>query len=275
MDSYFYMIILAGVIAGAATGLLGAFIIGMRVPFIGTCISHAAMAGFIYGSLLIGWVSPSLASTGAIAGGIITSVIAALSLAAIRPDKSRLDTNAALAIVFCFMLGITFLGIGLNQGSRTEMLGLLWGNILFVSMERTIVIAILALILIIFVWLFNKEMKVLLFSRSIAASTGVHEGLVYCLFLTLCGVILAVNLPLVGGLMIFSLITCPASAALQLCRGYKTVVITSTIFGMLSALIGFVISFYLNLPTGACIVIVSVAIFAIASAFRAITGRSD
>jgi manganese/iron transport system permease protein len=275
MDSYFYVVILAGVIAGAATGLLGAFIIGMRVPFIGTCISHAAMAGFIYGSLLLGFISPSLAPAGAVAGGIISSIIAALSLATIRPDKSRLDTNAALAIVFCFMLGVTFLGIGLNQGSRTEMLGLLWGNILFVSLGKTIVIAILAIALSVFVWFFNEEMKFLLFSRSIASATGVHASFVYCIFLVFCGVILAINLPLVGGLMIFSLITCPASAAFQLCRGYKAVLITSTILGMLSALVGFLISFYLNLPTGACIVIVSVAIFAVASAIKSAIGRSD
>jgi manganese/iron transport system permease protein len=275
MDPYFYIVILAGIIAGAATGLLGVYIIGMRVPFIGTCISHASMAGFIYGGLMLGLVNPSFASAGAFAGGIISSVIAALSLAAIRPDKSRIDVNAVLAIVFCFMLGLTFLGIGLNQGSRTEMLGLLWGNILFVSRARTIVIAVLAIVLIIFIRLFNMEMKVLLFSRSIAAATGVHENFVYCLFLVLCGIILAVILPLVGGLMIFSLITCPASAAFQLCRGYKAVLISSAVFGMLSSLLGFLISFCLNLPTGACIVLVSVVIFAAVWVFKAVSGHSD
>ena len=274
MDPYFYPVILAGMIAGASTGLLGAFIIGMRVPFIGTCISHASMAGFIYGGLL-SFGNPDLWPITSSLGGISASVISALSLATIREDKTRLDKNVGLAIIFCFMLGITFLGIGLNQNSRTDMLNLLWGNILFVDKTRMITIAILAIVLGLFIILFNKEMKVLLFSRSIAAATGVHESLVYCLFLTLCGIVLAVNLPLVGGLMIFSLITCPAAAAYQICKGYYSVIITSSLFGMLSALSGFFISYYMNLPTGACIVIVSVFLFALTTLYKNLTGRHN
>ncbi len=274
MDSYFYTVILAGVIAGASTGLLGAFIIGMRMPFIGTCISHASMAGFIYGGLLA-FDNPALWPITSSFGGILASVISALSLAAIREDKTRLDKNVGLAIVFSFMLGITFLGIGLNQSSRSDMLNLLWGNILFVDKTRTIIIAILAVILGLFVTFFNKEMKILLFSRTIAAATGVHESFVYSLFLVLCGLTLAVNLPLIGGLMIFSLITCPAAAAYQVCKGYVPVIIVSTVFGMISALAGFLFSFYLNLPTGACIVIVSVAIFVLTMLYNKLSDRHD
>ena len=274
MDSYFITVIIAGVIAGASTGMLGAFIIGLRMPFIGTCISHASMAGFIWGGLLA-FNHPALWPITSSVGGVLASVISALSLATIREDKTRLDKNVGLAIIFCFMLGITFLGIGLNQGSRTDMLGLLWGNILFVNTTRTMTIGALAVLLVIFVVLFNKEMKVLLFSRSIAAATGVHESFVYSIFLTLCGIILAVNMPLIGGLMIFSLITCPAAAAYQVCKGYVPVVITSTCFGMLSTLAGFFVSYYLNLPTGACIVIVSVAIFALTTLYKHISGLQN
>jgi manganese/iron transport system permease protein len=173
------------------------------------------------------------------------------------------------------MLGLTFLGIGLNQASRSEMLGLLWGNILFTDRAGTITIAAMAAVLAIFCALFNKELKVLLFSRSIAAATGVHAGFVYGLLLVLSGVILAVNLPLIGGLMIFSIVTCPAAAAYQICTGHRSVVIAATVFGMLSALIGFVVSFYLDLPTGACIVITSAAIFALAALYRSIRGIGD
>ncbi|HEX41226.1 MAG TPA: metal ABC transporter permease, partial [Phycisphaerales bacterium] len=52
MDSFFYLVMLAGVVAGGSTGLLGVYIVGMRMPFIGVCISHAAMAGAVYSILL-------------------------------------------------------------------------------------------------------------------------------------------------------------------------------------------------------------------------------
>lgn len=247
--------------AGASTGLLGVYVVGMRMPFIGISISHCAMAGAVY-SILLG--------VNQLWGPAIFSMACSMSLAAIRPGKSRLDANVALAILFNLMLGVTFLGIGLTKGSRTEMLGLLWGSLLFVDKSSVITISLLALVFAAFAIVFNKELKVLLFSRTIASATGVHETFVYCIFLGLCGVVLAVNLPLVGGLMIFSLITCPAAAAYQVFKGHRAVVIGSTLFGMASALIGFLISYYLDLPTGACIVIVSASIFGLAALWRSL-----
>ena len=266
MDPFFYLVILAGAIAGASCGLLGVYIVGLRLPFIGICISHTAMAGTIY-SYLLG-VDPTL-------GPIVVSTAAAMSLATLRPEKSRLDTNVALAILFSLMLGLTFLGIGLTQGSRSEILGLLWGSILFVQKQNVVAIGIAAAAFAIFAFAFNKELKVLLFSRTIASATGVHETFVYALFLGLCGLVLAVNLPLIGGLMIFSLITNPAAAAYQVCRGHRAVVVTSTALGVVSAVGGFIGSYYLNLPTGACIVLTSTALFAAAAAYRAATARTD
>ncbi|MBN2457466.1 MAG: metal ABC transporter permease [Sedimentisphaerales bacterium] len=266
MDSFFYLVIFAGAVAGASTGLLGVYIIGMRMPFIGTCISHAAMAGTIFASL---------AGVNTTAGAIAASTAASLALAAVKPAKWRIDTNVALAILFSLMLGLTFLGMGLVKTSRAELLGLLWGSILFVQNKTAIIITLMGLLFAAFAAIFNKELKVLLFSRTIAAATGVHETFVYCLFLLLCSLILAVNLKIIGGLMIFSLITNPAAAAYQICRGHKSVVITATFFGMLSAVAGFLASFFLNLPTGACIVVVSAVIFGVSVLFKTIRQKHD
>jgi len=259
MDSFFYLVVLAGALAGASTGLLGVFMVGMRIPLIGPCIAHAAMAGAVYGSLL--GLNP-------LAGAVLASVMTGAVLSLIRPGRLQLDTNVGLAILFFLLLGLTFLGIGLIPGSRTEVLGLLWGSLLFVRSGTVMIILGVSLLLVLFVWLFNKELKTILFSRSMAAMTGVHEGLIYLVLLCLSGAILAVNIRLVGGLMIFSLITNPAAAAYQLCRGYRAVVICSILLGILSAVGGFGISFYLNLPTGACIVIFSTIIFAISAGCR-------
>jgi manganese/iron transport system permease protein len=266
MDPYFYLIVLASAIAGASCGLLGVYIVGLRLPFIGIFVSHTAMAGSVYAHLL--GLNPIL-------GPAAVSALAAMSLATIRPTRSRLDPNVALAILFSLMLGLTFLGIGLVQGSRSEILGLLWGSILFVRRENVLAIAVVAVAFALFAGLFNKELKALLFSRGIASATGVHETFVYTLFLGLCGVILAVNLPLIGGLMIFSLITNPPAAAYQICRGHRAVVLASPAFGLVSAVGGFTASYYLDLPTGACIVLASAVLFALAAVWRAVTGDAE
>jgi manganese/iron transport system permease protein len=266
MDPFFYMVVLAAVLVGAGCGLVGVYLVALRLPFIGIFISHTAMAGAVYCYLL--GLNPT-------AGPVGVSCLAAMSLAAIRPHKSRLDPGVGLAVLFSFMLGLTFLGISLVEGSRTEIMALLWGSILFVRAGTVVVIAAAAFAFMLFALIFNKELKVLLFSRTIASATGVHETFVYTMFLGLCGVVLAVNLPLVGGLMIFSLITNPAAAAYQVCRGHRSVVIVSVLLGVLSTVGGFLVSYYLNWPTGACIVLVSAALFAVAVAYRALAGRGD
>ncbi len=266
MDPFFYLVIVAGAIAGASCGLLGVYLVALRLPFIGVFISHTAMAGSVF-AYLVG-LDPTV-------GPVVVSSLASMCLAGIRPGHSRIDPNVALAILFSLMLGLTFLGIGLVEGSRSEILGLLWGSILFVRAGSVVVIAVAAVAFAVFAMLFNKELKVLLFSRTIASATGVHETFVYALFLGLAGIVLAVNLPLVGGLMIFSLITNPAAAAYQICRGHRAVIVASTLFGVLSAVGGFIASYYLNLPTGACIVLTSALLFALAALYRTLARRVD
>ncbi|MFI4912273.1 MAG: metal ABC transporter permease [Sedimentisphaeraceae bacterium JB056] len=254
MDPFFYLIIIAGAIAGGGTAYLGVFIVGMRMPFIGTCISHAAMAGTVL-AVLTG-INPTI-------GAAALSIASAVSLAALPPHRSRIDNNVGLAVLFSLMLGLTFLGIGLVNNQRSDLLGMLWGSLLFVQKDSVLMISAGTLAMLIFSCLFSKELKLILFSREIAVTTGIHHCMVYCLFLALCGFILSVNLKLIGGLMIFALTTNPAAAAYQICKGYRSVVAVSTLFGILSTVAGFLISYYFNLPTGASIVLVSTFIFAL------------
>ncbi len=266
MSAYAITVLLAALWAGAGCGLMGVYVVGLRLPFVGICISHAAMAGAVL-SLLLGASGPWL--------GIVLSGLMAMMLACIRPQGARIDPNVAMAVLFSLTLGLTFLGIGLIQDSRSEVLGLLWGNILFVRPTQAVLIAAVTLAFAGAVWFFKEELKVLLFSRSLAEATGLHQTTVYALFLGLCGITLAVDLPLVGGLMIFSLVTNPAAAAYQICHSHGSVVITSVIFGLLSAGLGVLISYGLNWPTGASIVLVSALIFAGAVGCRQLQTRRD
>jgi len=266
MDPFFVPVLITGAFAGVAIGMLGVFIVGMRMPFIGSCISHTAMVGAVYAAL---WnLNPT-------AGAIGLSMAAAAGAALIPPDKKTLDANTGQAILLSSMMGLAFLAVGLEQGSRNEMLALLWGNVLFADWGTAAATGALTAGLVLFMVVFDKELKAILFSRSLAAATGMHANLVYLLFLCFCGLILAVTLQVVGGLLIFSLLVCPAAAASQLCRGYRAVLVASGGFGLLSTVVGFTASFCWNLPTGACIVIAGTLIFLGALVVGGIVGRGS
>ena len=248
----FSTIIMAAILGGGSAGLLGFFIVGLRMPFITVFTAHAALAGAVFG-VLLGINSGFSAFIGALLGMFI--------FGAFLKNKD-IDPNAALGSLFSLMMGIAFLGIGLNKGPKSQVLSLLWGSVLFVTKHQLIVMAILTGLILGFVVVFRNELKVLMFSRELAALV-IPEQLIFNLLLVLSAGIITINLNIVGGLMLYSLISNPAVAATRLTHRFYPALALSGFFGVVSALGGFFFAYWLDLPVGACIVLFSSVIVGI------------
>ncbi len=256
-------VICSGALAGASTGMLGTFIVGMRVPFLGVCISHAALAGAVFGGLC-GLSGPMLMLP-ALAG----AVAAALLLGTLDVQSAQIDSNVLLGMLFSLTMGLSFLGLGLFSVygvSDNEVRGLLWGSLNFCRWRDFAIIAGAAAAELAVVLLFYKELRAILFSREHAAAAGIRTTPVWMVFLILTSVVLTVNFQTVGGLMIYGLLTNPAIASFRLVRGFGKSLLCSTLLGGLSGLGGFLIAAAADLPTGAMIVILSSLLIALAAA---------
>jgi len=256
IDAFLMQAGLAGALAGTGTGLLGAYIVALRIPFIGICVAHAALAGAVAGSLL-GWplVPVSFAA----------AVIAALALGAIDPERSRVDTNVLMSVLLSLTMGLAFLGIAGAGTSRNDLLALMWGNVLLCTSGDLAAMAAVTAVELAFVLLFYKELRAIIFSRTHAAAAGVAAGVVWTLLLVLTALVLTVHFKAVGGLMIYALLTNPALAAFQLANGCGRCVALAAAFGALSGLGGFVVSYVADLPTEAVIVLFSSALVAVSA----------
>lgn len=262
IDAFWLPVMLGGLVAGASTGMLGTFIVGMRIPFLGICVSHAALAGAVFGSLI------GLNGQWLLLPALLGAIVAALLLGVADPRRLRADTNITLAVLFTLTMGLTFLGIGLIQRaglSDNDVLSLLWGSLIFCGWFEVKLMAGVAAALLLFVVAFYKEMRAIMFSREQATAAGIQVGLIWTLFLILVSGVMTVNFQTVGGLMIYSLIVCPAAAAFQLVRGYDRSLALSALFGGGSGLGGFLIALQFDLPTGAVIVILASALVLIAT----------
>ncbi len=271
IDLLFWMpVMVAGLLAGASTGLLGTYIVGMRIPFLGICVAHAALAGAVFGALC-GCTGP----------GLLVPALGAASLAAILvgvvdPQSMRADINIVLGILFSLTMGLAFLGLGLFSlfgVSDNEVRNLLWGSLTFCRWRDVGIMAFTAGAELLFIAAFYKEMRARLFSRVLAAAAGVHVTFVWTLFLLLASLILTVNFQTVGGLMIYSLLTNPAVAAARLTRGYGRTLLVSTLLGATSGLGGFLISAVTDLPSGAMIVILSSLLVGLAEIWARLAQR--
>lgn len=242
----FGVVLAAAVFAGISAGVLGVYVIGLKMPFLAICTAHAALAGAVVAELA-GFTAGPGAFIGACIGALLLTVLL---------RRRDIDINAALGVLFSVTIGIAFLGIGLSSGAKTGMFSLLWGSILFVTWGHVFAMLVVVAILLLFTLAFYKQLKLLLFNRELA-SLLIKEGLVLTALLLLASAIIAVNMEIVGGLLMFSLLSNPAIAALKLAQSLPGAFFLSAVFGIASALGGFTVAYFWNLPTGACIVLVS------------------
>lgn len=249
----FGLIIAAAVIGGGSAGLLGVFVVGLRMPFLAVGAAHFALAGAVFGELAGLPHGPCAFAGAAVGAGALGMVL----------RKRTLDPNVALGTLFSLSMGLAFLGIGLAEGPRSSLLGLLWGSLLFVDTGKLTMIVLCGVVLAVFTVAFDARLRAMLFSRELASALF-PEGVLFALFLLLAAAVITVNLETVGGLMLYSLVTNPAVAALRLARGYVSALVLGAVFGSVSALGGFLAAYWLDLPAGACIVLVSSALVGVA-----------
>jgi manganese/iron transport system permease protein len=249
--------VLAAVLGGAACGLVGVWIVMMNVPFVGVAMSHAAFAGAVAG-LLLG-VNPLLMS--------LLFCLAASALIGPMAERAEVEPGVSLGIIFSLMLGLAFLGIGLLKGPRTDALRFIWGNVLLVGRSDLIILALTLAAVLAFLLLCFKETQAVLFNREIARAVGIRERLFYFVMLLLSGLVVTANLNTVGGLLIFSLVVNPPSAAYQLTWRLRTMYVLSVLFAVGSCLLGLAASWLFDVPAGAVIIIASSLGFGLALLF--------
>ena len=242
----------AAILAGVGCSIIGVFIFCLRIPFVGVLISHAALAGAILAHFL-GFPELPVA---------LGASLLAVFLIGPLSDKTEMDLNLSLSILFSLLMGLAFLGIGLIPEPRSELLGLLWGNILLVTGKEVLAIGGATLAALGVLSMGFKEFKAILFSRTIAASSGIWESFFFYSLLVLCGVTVSVNLQSLGGLMIYSLLVTPAAGAYQIAYSLKRMTFIAALLGVGASLAGFFFSYLWSLPTGASIVIFSSLEFA-------------
>jgi manganese/iron transport system permease protein len=137
----------------------------------------------------------------------------------------------------------------------------MWGNLLSLTAKDVVMLFAVTVFLLIFILLFFKEIRAVLFHRRLAAASGVPERFIYYTLLFLVGAVVSSNLSTVGGLLIFALLIQPGATALQLAYDLKLFFLISALAGVGACVSGLLLSYIFDLPSGASVVIMATAIF--------------
>jgi ABC-type Mn2+/Zn2+ transport system permease subunit len=145
-------------------------------------------------------------------------------------------------------------------------LSIIWGSIFSVSSSDVMALLVLAVVVLLFTTGLKKEIMATLFDRRMAEASGVNTRAIYYSVLVLTGLAVALSLELVGGLLVFALIINPASTAYQFSSDMKRIILLTPLIGVVTCLLGYGISWQLDLPVGSTIIIVSAVVLAVAIA---------
>lgn len=241
----------ACILCGVSCSILSVFVVLMKMPLIGVCMSHAAFAGGVLG-MLVG-VNPFVS-------GFVLCLLTAGTLGPLS-DRTDMAPENLLGIVFSFLMGVAFLGMGILTRTKAGVLNLMWGSLLTLSGGDVAVLSAVTTVLILFVAFFFKEIRAVLFHRRLAGSSGVPERFIYYSLLFLTGAVVSSNLATVGGLLIFALLVQPGATALQLTYDLKAFFLISVASGVGASVSGLAVSYIFDLPSGASVVLTATAIF--------------
>jgi len=148
----------------------------------------------------------------------------------------------------------------LSSGSNIDVTSYMFGSILGLTKSDVWLSAILSVIvLLLYILLFNRLFSIT-YDEGFARATGINVTLYQFVISFLTAVTVVLGMRMMGAMLISSLIIFPALTARKLSSGFRGMVIIAAIISALCFLIGMVVSFYANLPTGACIVCVNLIV---------------
>jgi zinc transport system permease protein len=264
--------VLAGTtIVAALCSYLGVFIILRRAVFVGAALAQVsslgvALALFATGAIERWWdvhvhVAPQPVA--------VALTLAAAVAMAIQHKEARLPRETVVGITYAVASGLAILVVALSTHAESEVLNLLFGNVLAIGGGEVATLAVLAVAVGAVHWRFYKEFLFVSFDPDTATALGLPaRAWNVALFLTI-GLTISLAIRAAGALVVFDFLVLPAATALLLKGSLRVAFTGAVVVGVASSVAGIAISYVADLPSGPTIVAVSASLLgAVALAMR-------
>lgn len=247
---YHFMInaIIASVLASIVCGIIGSYVVVKRIVFITGGIAHTAYGGIGLGYLL---------SFNPLFGAIGISLLSAGLISNLR-GRNKQTEDILIGIIWALGMSIGVVAVGFSSGYAPDLMSYLFGNILMIGSADLYIMLILDIIIIVSVFTFFDQFQAVTFDEEFANSIGLNTRRYYLFLLLLIGLTVVILIKLVGIILVIALITIPAATSLRFVKSLKQMMLMSTILGFVFTIFGLFLSYYLNLASGASIILLSV-----------------
>jgi manganese/iron transport system permease protein len=248
---------LAAIMVGILCAVIGCYVVLRGMAFLGDAMAHAILPGVAIAYLLKGNL---------LVGALIAAVVVALGIS-LFSKNGTIKEDTAIGIFFAAALS---LGVALISGIRSyavDLSHILFGNVLGVSTTDLWMTGVLALIVISAIIIFYKPFMVISFDPILAATLRMPANLLRSLLLVLIALTVVVSMQTVGVGLVAAMLVTPGATAYLLTRRLSRMLFISALIGGLASIAGLYLSFYLNIASGAAIVLSATFMFIVAYIF--------
>ncbi|MDD5198265.1 MAG: metal ABC transporter permease [Terrimicrobiaceae bacterium] len=244
-------------IIGFTNGCLSTFIVLRRLALMADALAHSLLPGLAVAILLFG-----LAPVGLFFGAMIAAMIVAIGTQLIaRSSRIKEDTSLGLLFACAFSLGLVLLSL---SPVRVELHHYLFGNILGLSDADLWVIHAISFLVLPTLVALERPLLLTVFEPSIAASQGIRVNALNYLLMGALVLSMISSLQAVGVVLALGMLVAPAATVYLFSDSFSVLFWGGGLLGMSGSCLGLAVSYWLNLPSGACIVLLLGLIFLVA-----------
>jgi ABC-type Mn2+/Zn2+ transport system permease subunit len=243
--------LMAGIILAALLGVLGIFAVLRRMAFFGDGIAHASLAGIAV-ALVTGVAPLPVALAFSVALGTLIYYL---------ERKTRLSSDTAIGIIFTASLSFGVVLMSYHQGYQPELISYLFGNILAIKTAELLTTLIAAAVILVWVSVKFRQLILTTLDRDAAYLAGIKTSTLELGLYVALTVAVVLGVKVVGIVLVSAMLIIPPSIAKTAARSLRGLTVLSIIAAEVTAIGGTVLSYYLNWPTGATIVLVGTALF--------------
>lgn len=246
--------LLIAVLSATVCGVVGAHVVLRGMAFIGDAVAHAVFPGIaiafvLQGSMLLG---------GAVAGVVIAVLVTLFS------QNRRVKEDTVIGIFFAFAFALGLIIISQTRGYTASLTSFLFGSITGVPDSDIVLVAVVGFIVVAILLVLHKELVTVSLDRETARAQRLPVlwlDLVLYLMVTAAVVI---SVRTIGNILVLALLVTPAAAARMLTDRLSVMMGLSALIGGVSSFFGLYLSWSLDVPTGAMIVMVVTLVFFVA-----------
>ena len=250
-DDFFIRALVAGLGVAFVTGPLGCFVIWRRLSYFGDTLSHSALLGVT--------LAYSFEINTAFSVFLVSSLIALILIQ--LQKKTNLPGDALLGLLGHSSLAVGLVVIGFLTFIRFDIMGLLFGDILAVTVDDILIIWIGGAIILVVLKLIWKSLFASTVNYELAEAEGLNPDRAKAIFTILMAAVIAISIKMVGLLLITGMLIIPAAMARNISTSPQQMVFYSVIGGLLSVVLGLFTSLEFNSSSGPSIIAAALFLF--------------